>query len=568
MVIEDDVSRLSEVKLRRVQSGVDNAHRLEEVMGRDACPGLAAFLDRYDGGALGKDMRVLTFKESLAHVRGPRKTVELQGLWPVVDRGGRLFAVDSEGAEPGSEWPVVEIAGRSVDRAGSSFLRFLHTLLAELGEPPRDEMALAEAFCERDPGFAEHWLDRAELLDRAERAEDASRVIAEGVRCATPPGPALVLALGLRAFDKGDEPALRAALDDALTLEPLTARDDDARLDAAALALVLAQDDGDEGGVKRAREILGTASSSTGAYFRAEAVRALARDNRTRAALALRAVELLSPDDADARKLRDDPGAAAAARWLLKARDALDRGDPQDAVMAARAAVGERADLGICHAMLAECLNARHDRAALEAAETATRLNPALADGWRELGDAQLEGRQAVKAEAAYRELALRDESSGLGFAKLAQALLEQGRNGEALAAINSASEKGGDVFFIAAVRGDVLSEMNRHREAAEAYEQALAVDPEDHWALHQAALEHGRSGDITRAAELFERAIEFDRDGCHQTLVDFADLLRRMGRIGDAVRLYRKAVQAVPGDTDWRQVLRAAEKELQSAPN
>ncbi len=42
---------------------------------------------------------------------------------------------------------------------------------------------------------------------------------------------------------------------------------------------------------------------------------------------------------------------------------------------------------------------------------------------------------------------------------------------------------------------------------------------------------------------------------------------MRRLGRIGDAVRLYRRAVAAVPNDPEWRQVLREAERELQAAP-
>ena len=118
------------------------------------------------------------------------------------------------------------------------------------------------------------------------------------------------------------------------------------------------------------------------------------------------------------------------------------------------------------------------------------------------------------------------------------------------------------------AVRGDVLAEMNRHAEAAEAYDQALSIEPEDHWALHQAALEHGRAGNDEQALELFERALASDNEGCHQTLVDYADLMRRLGRIGDAVRLYRRAVAAVPNDPEWRQVLKEAERELQAAPN
>jgi len=160
------------------------------------------------------------------------------------------------------------------------------------------------------------------------------------------------------------------------------------------------------------------------------------------------------------------------------------------------------------------------------------------------------------------------DTTYGLGYAKLAQVLLEQARTLEALEAIGEAARRGGDPFFIAAIRGDIYAEMERHPEAAEAYDQALAIDPEDHWALHQAALEHGFAGHQGRASELFQAALDHDRDGCHQTLVDYGDHLRRMGRIGDAVKLYRRAVAAVPGEQEWKQTLREAERELLAAPN
>jgi tetratricopeptide (TPR) repeat protein len=288
-----------------------------------------------------------------------------------------------------------------------------------------------------------------------------------------------------------------------------------------------------------------------------------------RAALGAEIVKALLPEDTDlARMQPPTPALISALRAINEAREALDRGDSEEAIQKARQAVAERGDLGVCHAVLAEALNANRDRGALEAAERAAELNPALVEAWRELGDALLEARQAVKAEEAYRKALARDSTYGFALAKLAQALLEQGRTLEALDAITAAVERGGDPFFLAAVRGDILAEMSRHREAAEAYDQALRLEPDDHWVLHQAAIEHSRAGNDDRAAELFERALHHDREGCHQTLVDYGDLLRRVGRIGDAVRLYRRAVAACPNDTEWRQMLREAERELMSAPN
>ena len=77
-----------------------------------------------------------------------------------------------------------------------------------------------------------------------------------------------------------------------------------------------------------------------------------------------------------------------------------------------------------------------------------------------------------------------------------------------------------------------------------------------------------GATDNNTRAAVLFQSALDNDNDGCHQTLVDFAQLMQRVGRIGDAVRLLRRAVAAVPGEPEWRQWLKDAEKELAAAPN
>ena len=260
----------------------------------------------------------------------------------------------------------------------------------------------------------------------------------------------------------------------------------------------------------------------------------------------------------------------AGLRRLKEGRDALEAGQAEAAVRAARAAMAtpELAELGAAQAFLAESLNAARDPGAVAAAKRATEINPTLVDGWRELGDAQLEAGELKEAEAAFRRVVTMDTTYGLGYAKLAQVLLEQARTLEALEAIGEAARRGGDPFFIAAIRGDIYAEMERHPEAAEAYDQALAIDPEDHWALHQAALEHGFAGHQGRASELFQAALDHDRDGCHQTLVDFGDHLRRMGRIGDAVKLYRRAVAAVPGEQEWKQTLREAERELLAAPN
>jgi len=569
-------------------------------MGVAPPPGLATLLAAHDGGILAADTRLLTIDEAASRLAGRSGSGTVGGagrwqvgLWPVAERAGRRYALDAEEASGDGEWPVVEVTERGVDRVGTSFLRFLHVLCAELaaGSAAGDAaIALAETRCRRDPGHADHWLDLAELLDASGRTGEIDAALAAALRAATPPTPALMLAIGMRAVRAGmgegaqradnEEKALRA-FKDAIALEPVGARDDDARLDAAALVFVLAAERGDAATATSARALLGESTSATAAFWRGEALAALADDSPGAGdapatispvgALALRIVAMLEPDDRDLPRLqapsRDLRG---GLRRLKEGRDALEAGQIEAAVRAARAAMAtpEVGELGAAQAFLAETLNAARDPGSVAAAKRATEINPTLVDGWRELGDAQLEAGELKEAEAAFRRVVAMDATYGLGYAKLAQVLLEQARTLEALEAISEAARRGGDPFFIAAIRGDIFAEMERHPEAADAYDQALAIDPEDHWALHQAALEHGFAGHQGRASELFQAALDHDRDGCHQTLVDYGDHLRRMGRIGDAVKLYRRAVAAVPGEQEWKQTLREAERELLAAPN
>jgi tetratricopeptide (TPR) repeat protein len=561
-------------------AGSDVAARFQSVMGLPPPPGLAAFWAAHDGGVLGVDVRLLGFEEASKKRRSHEHagaTGDLPaGLWPVMERSGRRYALDAEEANSDGEWPVVEIGDRGIDRVGTSFLRFVHVVCAELAVGGLAEGAaavgLGEERCRRDPGHADHWLDLAELLEHAGREPEIDGVLASALRASTPPTPALLLAVGMRSARAGDWEAALRGFSDAVALEPIGARDDDARLDAAALVYVLATDRGDAAAAAEARRVLGPAVAATVSFWRGEALQGAANEvPSTVGALAMRIVTALEPQDPDIAKLRAPTATLRAAlKKLQGAREALDQGRPEQAAREARTALAssELAEIGAAHALYAESLNATRERGAVDAAEKATTLNPYLVDGWRELGDAHLEANDLKNAEKAFRRVVEMDQTYGLGFAKLAQVLLEQGRTLEALEAITEAGERGGDPFFIAAIRGDIYAEMERHNEAAEAYDEALDIEPQDHWALHQAALEHGFAGHPTRATALFEAALEHDGDGCHQTLVDYADHLRKLGRIGDAVKMYRRAVAAMPTDPEWRQALKDAERELLAAPN
>src|SRR5262245_19361506 len=227
--------------------GADAARRFATLAGAPPPPGLAAFLAAHDGAVLAPDVRLLTLDEAAARRFVPERaalpTTWPPELWPILERSGRRFALDAADADSDGEWPVVEVSDRGIDRVGTSFLRFLHVVCAELRAGDTSggaAVALGEERCRRDPGHADHWLDLAELLEQAGRQNGIDATLTAALRASTPPTPALLLAIGMRAARAGAWEAAWRAFSDAMSLEPIGARDDDARLDAAAVIYVLA----------------------------------------------------------------------------------------------------------------------------------------------------------------------------------------------------------------------------------------------------------------------------------------------------------------------------------------
>src|SRR5262249_38152096 len=153
---------------------------------------------------------------------------------------------------------------------------------------------------------------------------------------------------------------------------------DDARLDAAALVFVLAAERGDAATASGARALLGESTSATAAFWRGEALAALAEDGEKPVppvgALALRIVAMLEPDDRDLPRLQaPSRDLRAGLQRLKEGRDALDAGQIEPAVRAARAALAmpELGELGAAQAFLAEALNAARDPGAVAAAKRA-----------------------------------------------------------------------------------------------------------------------------------------------------------------------------------------------------
>ena len=537
--------------------GAEGQRRFAAAMGVPPPPGLATFLAAHDGGVLAPDARLLTIDEAAARVTaapglagrlaGARWQV---GLWPVAERGGPALRAGRRGGERRRR-----VAGRRGDRARR--------------RSGRDVVPAFSARAVRRAGGGER---RGRCGDRAGRDALPAR---SGARRSLAGSGGAAGRRRARGRDRRDA-GRRAARGDAADAGA-DARDRDARRRAGSRGACARTPRRRRCARSRTRSRSSRSARATTtrgwtprrwcSCWRPSAATPSTRRERARAAgrvdlgdgrvlarrgaggagrgrrgapvppvgaLALRIVAMLEPDDRDLPQLQAPTASCAAGcAGCRKARDALEAGQVEAAVRAARAALAtpELADAGRGARVPGRGAQrgARSGRGRRRR-QRATEINPTLVDGWRELGDAQLEAGALKEAEAAFRRVVAMDTTYGLGYAKLAQVLLEQARTLEALEAIGEAARRGGDPFFIAAIRGDIYAEMERHPEAAEAYDQALAIDPEDHWALHQAALEHGFAGHQGRASELFQAALDHDRDGCHQTLVDYGDHLRRIG--------------------------------------
>src|SRR3954464_737675 len=180
-------------------AGPTAGERFRVIFGGEPPAGLLAFVVAHDGGRLPGGSKLLTLNEASVRFR-ELAAAGHAGLWPFLEHGDRQYALDAQGTTTDGEWPVVEVGTSGLDRVGTSLLRFLHVLAAELTAnaskaegtevAPEAAQALAHERCRRDPGMADHWLELAQLQEEAGDDGAVDVTLASAVRAATPPTPA------------------------------------------------------------------------------------------------------------------------------------------------------------------------------------------------------------------------------------------------------------------------------------------------------------------------------------------------------------------------------------------
>jgi tetratricopeptide (TPR) repeat protein len=104
------------------------------------------------------------------------------------------------------------------------------------------------------------------------------------------------------------------------------------------------------------------------------------------------------------------------------------------------------------------------------------------------------------------------------------------------------------DQWFERASRWD--GDPERWKEAVEAYEQVIAIDPDYAAAWNNLGLLHHRMGQYQRAGECYREALGAD-DLCIQAAFNLGSLHEDLGEFNTAIAWYRRAVELEPGYAD-----------------
>ncbi|HOE52612.1 MAG TPA: tetratricopeptide repeat protein [Methanomassiliicoccales archaeon] len=139
----------------------------------------------------------------------------------------------------------------------------------------------------------------------------------------------------------------------------------------------------------------------------------------------------------------------------------------------------------------------------------------------------------------------------------------------------------GADEFAIFKMRGRVMEELGRLEDAMDAYEKALAMEPNEPSVLEGMALLEDKMGRPERALELLDRSLALDPRNRHGWM-ERADIAERLKRDEEVLKSYDNAIGLDPSDpAAWNgkgfallrlgrfdQARRGFEKALELSPN
>lgn len=188
----------------------------------------------------------------------------------------------------------------------------------------------------------------------------------------------------------------------------------------------------------------------------------------------------------------------------------------------------------------------RDTRRARATLERVVELNPSSSDAWLGLGSLdQSLGYEYRAVEALRRARELDPLSASIGTS-LAHALIAVGRNEEAIEQISAVVELHPDYEAAAQVLDQALIEVGRRQEAIEVERQALERNPQSIFAAEGLAWAYFAAGRRDEALEQITRAVEATPDD-YPMRRSHSRMLADAGRFVEALDAAREHVRLVP---------------------
>lgn len=185
------------------------------------------------------------------------------------------------------------------------------------------------------------------------------------------------------------------------------------------------------------------------------------------------------------------------------------------------------------------------NKAALIQLKNAVSQNPENAQARLRLGTLHLNLGDAASAEKELRKAASLGIPADQTAPLLAQSLMSQGKFQPLLDEISADAAKASPQLL--ARRGDALLSLRKPDEARQAYEAALALNPNLGDALSGLARHAALSGDIAGAERLAADAVSRDPKNAESWMLQ-GSLLRSQGKSKEALDAYDKALAIEPG--------------------
>jgi tetratricopeptide (TPR) repeat protein len=203
--------------------------------------------------------------------------------------------------------------------------------------------------------------------------------------------------------------------------------------------------------------------------------------------------------------------------------------------------------------LLARC--GRNDEAR-QAFEHTLEYDPSFARAWVNLGVLHARTGQLAQARQCYERALEADPSCHSARLKLANLLARENRWGEALAAYTDLLENGRNLAEVQYRRGLVLGAQGDEDAAVEAYERALAADPDHVFARLQLALLYVQQERYDRATETLQPAadlapedarVQYNLGNIHARQAVEGGELVNYGYADAAMHAYRRAIELDP---------------------